>query len=428
MRYQPFPSDFFVQNRKRLAQLLLPKSLAIFSSNDLYPKSADGLFPFHQDSDFFYLTGVNQEESLLLVCPEASDKIFQEVLFLRRTDEVLARWEGEKLTLEQARALTGIQSVYFLDECDRILNKLVFESENLYFNTNEHLRKNTPIVPRNERFLNECKQKFPLHHYHRLAPLMHSLRAIKSPIEIKYIQKALEITAEAFERVAVFLSDGVWEYELEAEIIHTFIRKKSEGFAYEPILGTGANSCILHYIKNKEQCKKDEIILMDFGARYGNYCADITRVLPVNGQFSKRQKQVYEAVLRVKKYAENLLKPGIFLAAYQNQVGDFMQNELLELGLISSSEATQNPLAYKKYFMHGTSHFLGIDVHDVGLFHEPLQENMVLTVEPGIYIPEENLGIRLEDDILIQNTKNINLSAFIPIEIEAIEALMQKKS
>jgi Xaa-Pro aminopeptidase len=424
MKYEPIDANLFIANRAKFSQLLAPNSIAIFASNDIYPSSGDGTLPFKQSSDLFYLSGIDQEESILLIFPDAPLAQQREILFLKETNAHIARWEGEKLNVEQAHKISGIDNILWLQDFENTLKNLALQADYIYLNQNEHLRNSSLTQTREDRLMMYCKEKFPLHQYKRSAPILHRIRAIKETQEIELLQKAIDITEKALRRILPFIKDGVFEYEIEAEIIHEFIRNKANGFAYNPILGSGKNSCILHYIENNQVCKNGDIILMDFGANYANYNADLTRSVPVNGRFTARQKQVYAAVLTVKKEAEKLLTPGVFLKDYQSKVGLIMQEQLLNLGLLIAQEIRENPLAYKKYFMHGTSHFLGLDVHDVGLWNLPITENMVFTVEPGIYIPEESLGIRLEDNILIKKTGNINLMRNIPIEMIDIEELM----
>jgi Xaa-Pro aminopeptidase len=405
-------------------------TLAVFNSNDIYPISADSSIPFQQHRDIFYLSGVDQEESILVLFPDASSEKMREVLFLRETNDHIAVWEGEKLTKEAAFESTGIKTVYWLKEFETVFKQLMAEAEGIYFNTNEHLRGKTEVELREDRFIKWCKKEYPAHQVHKSAPILHGIRSVKEDIEIDLMQRACDITEGAVKRVLEFTKPGVWEYEIEAEIIHEFTRNKSKGFAYTPIIASGKNACVLHYIENKAQCKDGEVILMDFGAEYANYCADQTRSIPVNGRYTDRQKEVYNAVLHVKKEAEKLLVPGTLIPEYHKEVGRLMEEQLIKLKLLDQTDVkNQNPdwPAYKKYFMHGTSHHIGLDTHDYGLYHKPISAGMVFTCEPGIYIPEENLGIRLEDDLIIRDGKNpFNMMSGIPIEIEEIEDLMNK--
>jgi Xaa-Pro aminopeptidase len=429
MKYKPLSQDFYIKNRQKFKGKLLPKSIAVFHSNDIMPTNADGTMRFRQNNDIFYLTGIDQEESILIVCPDFPDPDLREILFIRETDEHIAIWEGHKYTQEEAIIASGIQNVQWLENFDAVFNKLMALSENVYLNTNEHLRAAVIVETRDSRFIKTCKERYPLHHYHRVAPIMHGLRAVKEQEEINQMQIACDITEKGFRRILSFIQPGVTEYEIEAEFVHEFIRNRSKGFAYEPIIASGANACVLHYIENKEVCRDGDLILFDVGAEYGNYNADMSRTIPVNGRFTKRQRAVYDAVLRVQRGAMNILRPGINIQDYHKEVGLMMQSELLELGLIDQTDIkNQNPKtpAYKKYFMHGTSHHLGLDVHDVGTMYEPITPGMVFTVEPGIYIQEEGLGIRLENNIVILDEGYLDLMRNIPIEAEEIEDLMNK--
>jgi Xaa-Pro aminopeptidase len=431
MKYAPIPKELFIENRKNLTNNLLPESIAVFHSNDIMPTNADGTMPFKQNSDFFYLTGIDQEESILIICPDARDKRMREILFIKETNEHIATWEGHKLTKQEAEEISGIHTIYWLSEFEKILTLLVFESENIYLNTNEHTRAVVEVETRDARFIKYCKEKFPLHNYKRLAPIMHRLRAVKSTWEIFLIKKACQITEKGFRRVLNFIKPGVWEYEIEAELSHEFLRNRSRGFAYTPIIASGKNACVLHYTENNQQCKDGEVILLDAAAEYANYASDLTRCVPVNGRFTQRQKDVYNAVLRVMRAAKIMLVKGNNWDKYHKEVGKMMESELIGLGLLQKHEVEKQdpdfPL-YKKYFMHGTSHFLGLDVHDVGSKHHIFEAGMVFTCEPGIYIPEEGLGIRLENDILITEDGNIDLMEHIPIEAEEIEEIMNSKN
>ena len=427
MKYTPLSQDFYIKNRQKLKEKLLPKSLAVFHSNDILPTNADGTVRFRQNNDIFYLTGIDQEESVLVVCPDFPDPNLREVLFLRETNEHIAIWEGHKYTKDEALANSGIENIQWVSNFDSVLNTLMSLSENVFLNTNEHLRAAVVVETRDARFIKTCKERYLLHHYHRVAPIMHALRAVKGKEEIDQMQIACDITEKGFRRILSFVKPDVTEYEIEAEFIHEFIRNRSKGFAYEPIIASGPNACVLHYIENKEVCKDGDLILMDVGAEYGNYNADMTRTIPVNGRFTKRQKEVYNAVLRVQRGAVDILRPGTNIQEYHKEVGLMMQFELLSLGLLDQTDIkNQDPKtpAYKKYFMHGTSHHLGLDVHDVGTMHEPITAGMIFTVEPGIYIPKENLGIRLENNIVILEDGYFDLMRNIPIVAEEIEDLM----
>lgn len=432
MRYRSIPASFFINNRKRLVKELKPNSVAVLNANDIMPTNADGTMRFRQNNDLFYLTGVDQEETILVLCPDYPDKKFREVLFLRETSELIATWEGHKLTKEEARELTGVQTVLWTSEFLRIFNTMMVMggAENVYLNTNQHYRAEITIETRDARFIKWCQEKYPLHKYERLAPIMAKLRAVKSKEEIEAMQTACNITEKAFRRVLKMVKPGVLEYEIEAEFIHEFVRSGSRGFAYEPIIASGANSCVLHYIENDKPCKDGDILLLDVGAEYGNYNADMTRTIPVNGKFTKRQREVYNAVLRVKRAAMKLLKPGAMYFDYHREVQKIMESELIKLKLIDKtdlkSQHSDKPL-FMKYFMHGTGHHLGLDVHDTGNMFDKMQPGMVWTVEPGIYIKEEGLGIRLENNVVITKTGLIDLMKNIPIEAEEIEDLMNSK-
>jgi Xaa-Pro aminopeptidase len=428
MRYLPLPSDLFIDNRKRFKVLLKPGGLAVFNSNDIYPTSADGSMPFKQATDIFHLSGVDQEESILVIFPDAFLPEHREVLFLKETSEEIAIWEGAKLSKAQAFEVSGIKTVYWLSQFEKVFKDLMSQAKCVYLNTNEHLRAALPVETREARFVKWVKGQWPAHTYERSAPLMHRVRAVKNQWELDIMQKAADITTGGYLQILKTLKPGVWEYELEAEFMYYFLKNRSRGFAYTPIIGSGYNACVLHYIENNAPCRDGEVVLFDVGAEYANYACDVSRAFPVNGKFTDRQRAVYNAVLKVQKQAIALLKPGVYLHEYTKQVGEFMTEALIELGLISPEDVkNQDPEwpAYKKYFMHGTSHFLGLDVHDVGLWTQPIEPGNVFTVEPGIYIPEENLGIRIEDDIVITTDGQINLTAGIPKEIEEIEAIMQ---
>lgn len=428
MKYERIPSELFLKNRKKFTEKMKKGSLAVFSSNDILPTNADGHLPFRQNNDIFYLSGVDQEESILVLFPDSFNEKHKEVLFLRETNENIAIWEGAKLTKEDAFEVSGIRTVYWLQDFEKVFKTMAFEAKGIYLNANEHLRADTTVQTRENRFNEWCRKEYPIHQYHRSAPIMHALRSVKEKEEIDLMQIACNITAKGVDRILKFLRPGVKEYEIEAELMHEFLKNRSRGFAYEPIVASGLSACVLHYVENNRECKDGDLILMDFGAEYANYASDLTRTVPVNGKFTDRQKEVYSAVLRVMKKAMNLLKPGVYLTDYHKEVGHLMEEELVALGLLSREEIkNQNPdwPAYKKYFMHGTSHYIGLDVHDVGSWTEPIKEGMVFTVEPGIYIREENIGIRLENDILITKDGYVDLMKDIPLEIEEIEAAMK---
>jgi len=428
MRYQPLSSSFYKNARNKFGKLLAQKSLAIFNSNDIYPIGADSTMPFQQHRDIFYLCGVDQEESILLLFPDAVEAKHREILFLRETNDHIAVWEGAKLSKKQAVQLTGIETIYWLSEFNRVFQELSTQCERFYFNTNEHYRQAVETQTREDRFIKWCKKQYPAHGVAKSNPILQQLRSVKDEEEIAQIQQACDITEKGFRRVLSFIKPKVWEYEIEAELIHEFIRNRSRGFAYTPIIAAGNNANVLHYTENNQQCKAGDLVLMDVAAEYGNYASDLTRTVPVSGRFNDRQKAVYQSVLHVKKEATKLLIPGTIWKEYHIEVGKIMTAELLKLGLLDKAdiqnESTEKP-AYKKYFMHGTSHQMGLDTHDYGLLHLPMEANMVFTVEPGIYIPDEDFGVRLEDDVVIQKTGTpINLMESIPIEIEEIETLM----
>ena len=428
MKYLPIDVQLFINNRKRFKKNLKENSLAVFNSNDVYNTGADSTLPFSQHRDIFHLSGVDQEESILVIFPSCKNTSHKEILFLKETNEHIAVWEGEKLTKKRATEVSGISTIYWLNQFESIFRQLVIESENVYLNANEHLRTKNEMETREDRFVKKFKSDFPNHSILRSAPIMHKIRSIKDPLEIELMQKACDITEKGFRRILKFVKTGKMEYEIEAELMHEFLSNRSKGFAYSPIIASGSSACVLHYGENNKSCNEGDVILMDFGAEYANYSSDLTRCIPVNGKFTSRQKEVYNSVLRVKNDATKLLKPGVLLNEYHKMVGEIMEKELIKLQLISNQDVkNQDPNwpAYKKYFMHGTSHYIGLDTHDLGSWTNPIEENMVFTVEPGIYIPEEGLGIRLEDDVVVQKNGNpINLMKNIPIEADEIEELM----
>ena len=428
MKYHPIDSKLFIKNRKNFMSQMKPSSLAVFNSNDIYPVSADSTMPFEQHRDIFYLSGVDQEESILVLFPDCPNPKHREMLFLKETNAHIAVWEGEKLTKEAAFTTSGIKTVYWLQDLEKIMFELMTQCDTVYINTNEHYRANVETETREDRFTKWLKDKYPAHSVAKSNPILQRLRSVKDPIEIELMQQACNITEKAFRRVLGFVKPGVWEFEIEAEMMHEFLRNRSKGFAYTPIIASGNNANVLHYIENNQQCKDGDLILFDTAAEYANYSSDLSRTIPVNGKYTERQKAVYNAVLRVKNEATKLLVPGTIWADYHVEVGKLMTSELLGLGLLDKADVqNENPdwPAYKKYFMHGTSHHIGLDTHDYGLLHEPMQANMVFTVEPGIYIPDEGFGIRLEDDVVIQEQgEPFNLMGNIPIEAEEIEELM----
>jgi Xaa-Pro aminopeptidase len=429
MRYLPIDNKLFIENRERYKAHLLPKSIAFFNANDEMPRSADQNYPFHQHPDLFYLSGIDQEQTLLVIFPDAPLPKYREILFLRKTNEHIAVWEGHKYTKEEARAASGVQTIMWTEDIPSVIPMLMNHCMNVYVNLNENDRFASEVPYKELRFSNEMKAKYPAHFFHRSGSIMAQLRAIKSDFEIQVMQRAIDITEKAFRRVLRFVKPGVMEFEIEAEITHEFIRKRATGHAYTPIIASGPNANVLHYIDNNQECKDGDVILLDFGAEYGNYAADLSRSIPVNGQFTDRQRDVYNAVHRVMKQATAMLVPGNTIEKYHVEVGKIMEEELIGLGLLNRDEVKkQNPdmPLYKKYFMHGTSHFLGLDVHDIGNRYESMKPGMVFTCEPGIYIPEEGLGIRLENDILITSKEPVDLMANIPLEVEEIEVLIME--
>ena len=429
MRYEPISNELFIQNRENLAKRMKPRSVAVVHANDIMPTNADGTMKFTQNSNLFYLSGVDQEESIVLIAPDFPDEKMREILFLRETNEEIAVWEGHKLTKDEGTRTSGIDNIRWTKEFDKLFYTILAECDHVYLDSNEHIRNASEVETRNGRFVRECKDKYPLYQYERLFPILQDLRCVKSELELAVLQKACDITEKGFRRILEFVKPGVMEFEVEAEYLHEFVRNRSKGFAYEPIIGGGGNSCVLHYLDNNEALVDGDILLMDVGAEYGNYNADMTRTIPVNGRYTERQKDIYNAVLRVKTEATALLKPGSRIPEYHAEVGRLMEKELLDLGLLDKTDIkNENPEwpAYKKYFMHGTSHHLGIDVHDVASIYKVFEEGMVFTVEPGIYIPEENIGVRIEDDVVVTSGSPINLMKNIPIEAEEIEELMNQ--
>ncbi|MDB9961327.1 aminopeptidase P family protein [Oceanihabitans sp.] len=428
MKYQQIDSSLFIKNRKNFIAQMKPSSLAVFNSNDIYPISADSTLPFAQHRDIFYLSGVDQEESILVLFPDCPNPKHREILFLKETNEHIAVWEGEKLTKAAALKTSGIKTVYWLQDLEKVLFELMTQCENVYINTNEHYRASVETETREDRFTKWLKEKYPAHNVAKSNPILQRLRSVKNQTELDLIQTACNITEKGFRRILNFVKPDIWEFNIEAEFIHEFLNNRSKGFAYTPIVASGNNANVLHYIENNQQCKAGDLILLDVGAEYANYASDMSRTIPVSGKYTKRQREVYNAVNRVKNDATKLLVPGALWAEYHIEVGKLMTSELLGLGLIDKADVqNENPdwPAYKKYFMHGTSHHMGLDTHDYGLLHEPMQANMVFTVEPGIYIPDEGFGIRLEDDVVIQaNGEPFNLMRNIPIEVDEIEALM----
>ena len=427
MKYLPVNELLFINNRKKFVSRIKLSSIAIFNSNDEFPRSGDQSFVFKQNADFFYLTGIDQEQSILILFPDCPNSQYKEVLFLRQTNEHIAVWEGHKYTKEEAKKASGIENVYWLSEFDSILHSIINYADNIYINTNENDRFGFSVPYRDLRVLDDLRVKYPLHNYLRSAPIMRDLRAVKSEIEIELTRKACTITRDAFIRTLKFVQPGVTEYEIEAEVTHEFLRQRATGHAYTPIIASGKNAIVLHYIENNQVCNDGDVILFDFGAEYANYNADMSRSIPVSGKFTKRQRDVYDAVLRVMREATKLIVAGAIWNEYHDEVGKIMTSELIGLGLLDKHDVEkQDPKmpAYKKYFMHGTSHHLGLDVHDFASRYKPFEVGNILTCEPGIYIPQENLGIRLENNILITKDGNTDLMYDIPVEADEIESIM----
>jgi Xaa-Pro aminopeptidase len=430
MRHEPLDPKLFTENRARLAKLLPPKSVAVLNANDILPTNADGSLLMRANSDLFYLTGVEQEETLLVIFPDADDEKLREVLFVREPNEHNELWEGHKLTKDEAQKLTGIKAVKWTQEFWGIFRRLACEAEHIFLNTNEHKRATAEVETRDERFVREVRHRFPVHDLRRLAPLMHALRLVKSEREIEVIARACKLTEKAFRRVLKFTKPGRTETDVEAEFAHEFIRGRGR-FAYEPIVAGGKNACCLHYQENSAELKAGQLLLLDVGASYANYNSDMTRTIPVSGKFSRRQRQIYNAVLRVLRASTNSLRPRLLPKSWQKEAEAHMTQELLELGLLKPRDVKKQPAgsdtpAVKKYFMHGLGHPIGLDVHDVGDTTKPMQAGWVMTVEPGIYIPEENLAVRLENTVVVRDGEPINLMAGIPIEADEIEGLMDR--
>ena len=427
MKYLAVSNQLFIKNRALFNSKITSNDIAIFNSNDIMPTNADGSMPFRQNNDLLWLSGIDQEESVLIIFPNHPNKNMREVLFLKETNEHIAIWEGVKLTKGNAFKTSGIKTVFWLSELEVKLAELISKADGIYLNGNIHIRSVSKVQTRDDRFRLMIKEKFPSNSIKEVAPIMHELRSIKSATEITLMQNACDITEKGFRRILPMIKPGVMQYEIEAELIHEFLTNRSNGFAYQPIIGSGIDSCVLHYIDNNKQCRDNDILLMDFGAEYANYASDLTRTVPVGGRFSNRQKVVYNSVLHVMKEAIQMLTPGTIFKKYNKEVGRIMELELIKLGLLDMHDVqkqdTNKPL-YKKYFMHGTSHYLGLDVHDVGDMEWVMKEGMVFTCEPGIYILEEALGIRLENDILVTENGPDDLMKNIPIEVEEVEDLM----
>ena len=429
MRYSKINPELFIQNRKNFSQKLKENSLAIFHSNDEMPKKGDQFFSFKQNSDFFYMSGISQEKSVLVLFPDSPIPEYKEVLFLLKTSDQIAIWEGHKYTKEEATEISGINTVKWLDEMDMIINQLMSYAENVYLNQYEYPKYSSEVESREKRRNRELREKFPHHNYHRSAPLVYEQRLIKSDIEIALIKQACAITNKAFRRILKFVKPGVNEYQVQAEIDHEFTMNAANGHAYDPIIASGENSCVLHYVENDKVCEEGDLLLFDFGAEYAEYASDMSRTIPISGKFTERQKAVYEAVLRTLKELTQNMKVGTSLDALDKLSKKLIEKELIALGLFSEEDVkTQDPQKplYQKYFMHGVNHHMGLDVHDVGDRLMPLRDGMVLTCEPGIYIREEKIGIRLENDILITKEMPVNLMEEIPVEVEEIERMMEE--
>ena len=429
MKYLPLDSRLFTGNRRRFIHKMDKHSIAIFNSNDELPMNGDALYKFKQNSDLFWLTGIDQEESMLVLFPDNPDKKFREVLILVRPNELKEKWDGKRLRKEEATAISGIETIIWLDSLDALLQVWIHLADTIYLNTNENDRKASQISVRDYRYVEEMRRRYPLHQYKRSARIMKELRAIKSKYEVDVLKQAIDITDKAFRRLLGFIKPGVWEHEIEAEIYHEFLRNRSTGPAYGSIIASGDRARTLHYVSNNAECKSGEMVLMDFGAEYGSYCADLTRTVPVNGKFSKRQKEIYNGCLRLHQFAASILKPGITILDYTDKVGEEATKVFLKTGLIKKTDVKNEDSenrAYRKYLYHGISHHLGIDVHDLGTRTEPIQAGMVFTIEPGIYIEEEKMGIRIENNFWITSNGNIDLMKNIPITADEIETLMKK--
>lgn len=429
MKYLPLKQDIFNHNRERFTKQLLPNSIAVFVSNDEWPSNGDALHGFKQNTDLFWLTGVTQEDSMVILFPDNPDPKFREVLVLVRPNELKEKWDGKRLRAAEATAISGIATVIWLDSLDALLQTWIHLADNIYLDTNENDRKASLVRSREYRFVDEMKARYPLHHYHRAAKIMKELRSVKSKEEVEVLQKAIDITDKTFRRLLQFIRPGVMEYEIEAEIWHSFLSNRATGPAYGSIIASGDRARTLHYVSNNQECKEGELILMDFGAEYGGYCADLTRTVPVSGKFTRRQKTVYNACLHLHNYARSILKPGISVVDYTEKVGEEATQQFLKIGLLRKSDVKNEDAenrAYRKYLYHGISHHLGIDVHDLGTRTAPLKPGMLLTIEPGIYIEDEQMGVRIENNVWLTKSGNTDLMKNIPITAEDIEALMKR--
>lgn len=424
MKYSRISKDLFIKNRKKLAARMKPGSIAVFQSNDEVPRNGDALYKFKQNSDVFYLTGVDQEDTMLVMFPDCPNPLYREMLFIKETSEQIAIWDGARLTPEEAAEVSGISSVFWFHDFWKTIHPAFLLAENIYLNLNENDRAADKVPYNSFRFAHELKHKYPAHQFFRSAPILADLRMCKEPEEVELLKEAVNITREGFLRLLRFVKPGVWEYEIEAELIHEFTRRRSAGFAFDPIIASGSSACVLHYIENNRQCKDGDLLLLDFGAEYANYNGDLSRCIPVNGRFSDRQKAVYNAVLHVHKEAKKLIQPGKKLPEYHEQVCEVMTEQLVNLGLLTMDEVKNNKKAFLKYYMHGTSHHLGLDVHDVMHRWGEMKVGNVLTIEPGIYIREEGIGVRIENDILLGQGEHYDFMENFPIEVEEIEDLM----
>jgi Xaa-Pro aminopeptidase len=430
MKYLPLNPAIFIGNRKRFTEKMLPNSIAVFVSNDEWPGNGDALHGFKQNSDIVWLSGITQEDSMVILYPDNPDPKYREVLVLVRPNELKEKWDGKRLRAKEASAISGIQTIVWLDSSDALLQTWVHLADNIYLDTNENDRKASPIRTREYRFVDEMKAAYPLHAFHRAAKIMKELRGIKTKEEIEVVQKAIDITEHTFRRLLQFIRPGVMEYEIEAEIYHDFLSQRATGPAYHSIIASGDNARTLHYVSNNAECKDGDLILMDFGAEYGNYCADLTRTVPVNGKFTRRQKTVYNACLHLHNYAKSILKPGITIVDYTEKLGEEATQQFLKIGLLRKSDVKNqdpNHPAYRKYLYHGISHHLGLDVHDLGTRTAPVKAGMLFTIEPGIYIEEEQMGVRIENNVWLTRNGSADLMKNIPITVEEIETLMKRK-
>ncbi|HEX5026778.1 MAG TPA: aminopeptidase P N-terminal domain-containing protein [Agriterribacter sp.] len=429
MKYLPLNPQIFIQNRKRFAARMEKNAIAIFNSNDELPTNGDALYPFKQNSDLYWLTGIEQEDSMLILFPGNPDKKYREVLVLVRPNELKEKWDGHRLRAKEAEAISGISTIVWLDTLDGLLQPWIHLADTIYLNSNENDRKASLLAVRDYRYAQEMRRLYPLHQYGRSARILKELRAIKTSLEIEVMQQAIDITEKTFRRLLAFIRPGVMEYEIEAEIFHEFLSNRSTGPAYGSIISSGDRARTLHYVSNDNECKDGELVLMDFGAEYGRYCADLTRTVPVNGRFTKRQKEVYNACLHLHHYAASILKPGISILHYTDKVGEEATKQFLKIGLLKKTDVKNEDAdnrAYRKYLYHGISHHLGIDVHDIGTRTQPIQAGMVFTIEPGIYIEEEQMGVRIENNFWITKSGNKDLMKKIPITTDEIESLMKK--